>query len=206
MNREIVIRNIPSSYNYFIHILIPSLLGIGIIIISSLFISNLSFGMIPAVIITLFFSFGFEWYAHKNILHKPFPFLEFVNQRHIEHHLVYTDQDMAIRSGKELYLVLMPTYAILAVLGFISPIILIIYLIFGEIIASTVLISMIFFFLSYEWLHFSYHLPENSFIGRIQFIKFMRKHHQQHHIPLFMLKYNFNVTVPVFDWILKTKK
>jgi sterol desaturase/sphingolipid hydroxylase (fatty acid hydroxylase superfamily) len=61
-----------------------------------------------------------------------------------------------------------------------------------------------FFFLSYEWLHLSYHLPKESFIGRLGIVALLREHHRRHHDPRLMKRWNFNVTVPVFDWIRGT--
>lgn len=203
-NRDTIIKNIPISYNETAHISIPTLIGILIVSISVFFISNFSWYMLLASAVTVFISFGFEWYVHKNILHKPFRFLEFINTRHIAHHKVYTNKNMTMLSKKERYLILMPAYAILAVLAFIFPNVLLFSFLFGKDIALTILITMIVFFLSYEWLHYSYHLSENSFVGRMNFIKFMRKHHQRHHNPR-LIQYNFNVTLPIFDWIMGTK-
>jgi len=57
---------------------------------------------------------------------------------------------------------------------------------------------------TYELLHLSYHAPKDSFIGRRKFIAKLRAHHAKHHDPRFMQRWNFNVNVPLFDWILGT--
>ena len=57
---------------------------------------------------------------------------------------------------------------------------------------------------SYEVLHLCYHAPKNSFIGRRKIIGVLRTHHARHHDPRLMQRYNFNVTVPIFDWIMGT--
>ena len=57
---------------------------------------------------------------------------------------------------------------------------------------------------SYEVLHLCYHAPKDSFIGRRKIIRILRTHHARHHDPRRMQKYNFNVTVPLFDWIMGT--
>jgi len=60
------------------------------------------------------------------------------------------------------------------------------------------------FFLSYEWLHMAYHMPEDSRIGRMAIIRRLREQHRRHHEPRLMKRWNFNVTFPVFDVILGT--
>ena len=58
--------------------------------------------------------------------------------------------------------------------------------------------------LLYEWLHLSYHMPADSFIGRLEIIQILRRHHATHHAPELMQKWNFNVTVPLWDFLLRT--
>ena len=57
---------------------------------------------------------------------------------------------------------------------------------------------------AYEWLHLSYHAPADSFVGRMQLIRKLRRHHAVHHAPELMQKWNFNVTIPLWDWIRRT--
>jgi sterol desaturase/sphingolipid hydroxylase (fatty acid hydroxylase superfamily) len=44
-------------------------------------------------------------------------------------------------------------------------------------------------------------LPEDHPIARLGFIAKLREHHRRHHEPRLMKRWNFNVTVPVFDWL-----
>ena len=57
---------------------------------------------------------------------------------------------------------------------------------------------------SYEWLHLSYHLPPESFIGRLWLVRVLKKHHATHHDPQLMQKWNFNVTIPLWDLVRGT--
>jgi len=58
--------------------------------------------------------------------------------------------------------------------------------------------------LSYEWLHLSYHLPPESRVGRLRPIRALCRHHALHHDPRLMQRWNFNVTVPFWDWVMRT--
>ena len=57
---------------------------------------------------------------------------------------------------------------------------------------------------SYEWLHLSFHLPATHFIARLGVVKKLKRHHATHHDPRLMQKWNFNVTVPLWDWVRGT--
>lgn len=204
--RQKLVKSIPANYNSRIHALIPSSVALGII---ALAISQITFvwtwWILPLIITTLFLLFGFEWWVHKNIMHTPRKFLTSIYLKHFAHHLIYTDEDMTMRSKQELYYILMPPYAILLVLLFISPIILGLWLIFSSQIAWIVLMVMMVFAISYEWLHYSYHQSESSWIGKRSIIKKLKVNHQKHHNPKLMNHYGFNVTVPIFDWIMRTR-
>ena len=52
-----------------------------------------------------------------------------------------------------------------------------------ENVARLMVVASMAFFLSYEWLHMAYHLPEESAIGRLRAIKRLRELHRRHHDP-----------------------
>jgi sterol desaturase/sphingolipid hydroxylase (fatty acid hydroxylase superfamily) len=58
--------------------------------------------------------------------------------------------------------------------------------------------------LSYEWLHLAYHLPPDGRIGRLRAVAVLRRHHATHHATHLMNRWNFNVTVPLWDWVRGT--
>lgn len=60
------------------------------------------------------------------------------------------------------------------------------------------------YFLTYEWLHFSYHLPESSWVGRLPGMGTLRQHHTQHHNLALMGRWNFNITFPIADALFGT--
>lgn len=203
--RASIVANIPAWYNPIIHLAIPSILGLLVMLGALLRIDDLKLRDLLALPITLFAAFGFEWRAHKFILHKRRPFLGLLYVRHEKmHHVVFTYERMTMQSFRELWLVLMPAYAIVLVFAMVLPLAFVVAKFFGQNAALLMLIASMAFFLSYEWLHMAYHLPEQSFIGRRAFIRRLKETHRRHHEPRLMKQWNFNVTLPVFDWILGT--
>ena len=57
--------------------------------------------------------------------------------------------------------------------------------------------------IAYEVTHLLYHLPE-ALVGDSRLVRVLKEHHARHHDPRLMQKWNFNVTVPLADWVLKT--
>ena len=57
---------------------------------------------------------------------------------------------------------------------------------------------------SYEWLHFSYHLPHEHPVARNPIIQRLARHHAVHHDPRIMQRWNMNVTVPLTDHVMGT--
>ncbi len=205
--RDQIIKKIPSWYHPLPHMVIPSILGIAIISICIYLISNLQWMSLLCIPPTIFILFGFEWLVHKYVLHERQPLLGQIYELHERsHHIIYTHEKMAINSWRELYYVLMPPYAILLVFGLIAPLAFGIGMIFSFNVACLIIITSMLFFLTYEWLHFSYHLPVTTFLGRNSLIRRLRRVHRAHHNPKMMKKYNFNVTVPVMDFVLGTYK
>jgi sterol desaturase/sphingolipid hydroxylase (fatty acid hydroxylase superfamily) len=112
--------------------------------------------------------------------------------------------NMEIKSYQELYFVLMPTYAIILAFIGIVPLVYLLGCLINWIVGLLFLITAMVFFLVYEWLHCIYHLPSNWKIKSNKIIQRLSLNHQKHHAPKGW-RYNFNVTLPIFDYIMKTK-
>lgn len=201
--RAKIVGTVPSYYNHYVHLIVPTLLVLAVLTCSVFLMGHFSF---VTAAVTLFALFGFEWFVHKNVLHKPHFGLKSIYMQHTLHHIIFTNTDMSIRSGKELNLVLMPAYAVVLVFLILTPLVALLWWTMSVSVAMSMLFTAMLFFISYEWLHLAYHLPEGHWLIRSRLMKYLKKQHQTHHDIRLMTKWNFNVTVPVFDWILSTYK
>jgi hypothetical protein len=203
--RAEVVATIPAWYNPALHLAAPSLVGIGLMVLA---LSRLSAPRpihLVTVPITVFAALGLEWRVHKYVLHRRTRGVRVLYERHeLAHHVVYTCDDMTMRSRREWWLVLMPAYAVLLVALVNAPATLLVGLVFGHDPGCIYLATSMFFFLSYEWLHLAYHLPAESFVGGLGVVVALREHHRRHHDPSLMKRWNFNVTLPAFDWLHRT--
>ena len=196
---------IPGWYSPVLHLAVPTVVVLGVMAGA---LSRLgSPGLLDwlTVPLTLTGAFAFEWRVHKSVLHRRTRGLDLLYERHeLAHHVIYTYDDMTMRSRREWWLVLMPAYAVVLVALVDIPLTFGVGLVFGRDAGCLYLATSMFFFLTYEWLHLAYHLPQDSFVGRIGLVGRLRELHRRHHDPRLMKRWNFNVTIPAFDVVHRT--
>ncbi len=201
--RAELLARIPARYSYKLHLALPTLLT-GAISAAAIALMHglraVELLMIPAMFLL---SNAGEWVAHRYLLHERLPsFLGQIYVRHeLEHHQVYVARDMAMRHPRELQMILIPAYGVLVLLASVVPWAALAGLLLSRNCGMLVIVCALVYFIVYEWLHFSYHLPADSWIGRNRAIAYLRRLHQTHHDPRLMKRYNFNVTVGLFDRI-----
>lgn len=155
--------------------------------------------------ITFIIANAFEWLVHKEVLHKRRPFLGELFQRHTPvHHKVYVQGDMPMRSQKELRLVLIPAIGVAGAVLFMIPWAVALARLVGPNAGWLFLTTGGLYMVTYELSHLSYHLPDTHAVYKLPFLRALRQHHERHHHPRLMQRCNFNVTVPLFDWLLGT--
>ena len=200
--RAAIVATIPDRYSAAVHLAIPTTLGALALIGAVLLLKEPRLVDLWTIPITLFAGFGLEWRVHKDVLHRRIPGLSLLYKRHeLAHHVTYTYDDLEMRGRRELWLILMPAYAIVIAFAMTSIFAIAVAALFGNNVALLMVATSMVFFLSYEWLHMAYHLPVDSWIGRRSVIRTLRELHRRHHDPRLMKRWNFNVTVPLFDYI-----
>ncbi len=196
---------IPWWYNPWGHLAFPSLVGLGLITGSVAALEHPTWRELLTVPIVLVLANLNEWHIHRHMLHRRTWPLEVLFWRHTpEHHVIFVRDDMAMRSPREFRLVLIPFYGILAIFLGALPITLGLWFLVSHNVALLWVASTMAYVVAYEWLHLAYHLPESHPISRSGAIRRLRRHHATHHTPELMQRWNFNVTVPLADWLLGT--
>jgi sterol desaturase/sphingolipid hydroxylase (fatty acid hydroxylase superfamily) len=196
---------IPSWYRPWAHLAFPSVFGLGIIAACAAVCKDvrpLEWAVVPLMILL---SNAAEWRVHRDVLHKRQRLLEILYDRHTPiHHRLYVTEDMAMRDRREFRLVLLPAYAIVIILLATIPLAAALWLAGQRNAAALFLATCIGYTLAYEWLHLLYHLPADSFLGRRWLVRVLRRQHATHHDPALMQRYNFNVTIPLWDLVRGT--
>jgi hypothetical protein len=206
--REKTLAEIPWWYSPHAHLAATTGIGLVVLVASIVALTTrvalawTDLLVIPAVILLANF---FEWRVHKVVLHRRWWPFEVIYDRHTPmHHMIYVEEDMAIRNLKEFRLVLIPAMGVLGIVITAAPIAIGLAHVWSGGAGWLFLLTASLFMVSYEVLHLCYHAPADSFIGRRHIIRVLRTHHARHHDPRLMQRYNFNVTVPLFDWLMGT--
>jgi hypothetical protein len=203
--RDEMLSSIPPWYSPTLHVLGPAVIGLAIAAFALSRISDLRGWQLAFVPLFLVVGNAVEWHAHKGLLHRRVRPLEVLYERHTpQHHAIYVTEQMAIKSYREVRFVLLPGYGIVAILAATSPVVIFFLWLGQPNLAALWIASVMLYVLAYEWLHLSYHLPESSPLARLAIVQKLRKHHQLHHAPQLMQRWNFNVTVPLWDYLRGT--
>jgi hypothetical protein len=203
--RDEVNAKIPAGYSPWFHLIFPSLCGIGLIVTSLVLLRAPVLWEWAMVAIFFVILNASEWRLHRDVLHKRVPGMSLLYDRHTPlHHVVFITEDMAIRSRREWLLVLIPPWAILGAFATLAPIVGLAILLGHWNLGMLFMATAMAYIVSYEWLHLSYHLAPDSMIGRLCLIRVLRRHHATHHNPALMQKWNFNVSIPLWDLVRGT--
>src|ERR1700729_3280367 len=108
-----------------------------------------------------------EYLGHKGVMHLPRKGFGLLYQRHTrEHHHFFTHDAMAYESTLDFKMVLFPPVMLLFFLGAIAtPMGLLLFVVATSNVAWLYVAVAMSYFLTYEWLHFSYHLSGDSLLG-----------------------------------------
>lgn len=203
--RAEMLARIPRWYSPYAHLVGSVGIGVATAVIAIANLESASFLDFVIVPVALVFANLVEWWAHKYVMHRRRRFLPVLYDRHTpEHHRLYRYGDMAIKSARELRLVLIPAMGVLGIVLLSTPAALLVGLLFSADAGWIFLLTSAAYVVGYELTHLCYHLPEQSFVYRIPLLRALREHHARHHIPSLMQNFNFNVTVPLGDKLFGT--
>lgn len=203
--RKETMAEIPSWYSPWGHLAATTGLGATLLVLGAWKVhapTLLEWLVVPVVLV---FGNAFEWRAHKHVLHRRTWPVEIIYDRHTPiHHMVFTTEDMALRSTREFRLVLIPAAGVLSIVLSVGPLAALLGYASTPNAGWLLLVTAGLYMVLYELTHLAYHMPDGSFVGGLRVVQRLRQHHAKHHDPRLMQAWNFNVTVPLFDWIMGT--
>jgi hypothetical protein len=193
-------------YSGWAHFAFTSTVSLTIIVWSALGVRDVKPLEWLTILITFLFANVVEWTGHRRVMHHPRPGLGLVYKRHtLHHHHFFTHEFMSYESSRDFQMVLFPPLMIVFYFGlFALPVGAALWIFASQNIARLYVCTAVGYFLTYEWLHFIYHLNPDSWIGRNAIVARLRRHHQAHHDLSLMGNYNFNITFPICDAIFGT--
>ena len=170
--------------------------------------TNLSIVLPIAVCIAIVQTSLFEWVYHRYWLHRPWlPPQMFTAHTLVHHqlckhedtfHVTEEEQEEALTfqwwGGPVLVAIILSPWLLLAVFERVSGIP------WWPMVGAMAVVAFLYYF-AYEGFHYLMHKPSIPWIERTAMFRFMKKHHQLHHV--YMGK-NFNVVLPLADLLLGT--
>jgi hypothetical protein len=203
--RSELLRAVPRWYSPWVHLAVPALSGLAILVLALSRVEHLRAWQLLCVPLFLAFGNAVEWHAHRGLLHRRTRPLEVLYLRHTpQHHAIFVAGDMFIRDLRELKFVLLPAYGVAALVLVTSPITVAFWALGEPNLAALWVASVVAYVLLYEWFHLAYHLPADGLVGGLRLTRWLRRHHERHHAPHLMQRWNFNVTVPLWDYVRGT--
>lgn len=198
--------DIGPTYSGWLHMLFVLFVAVSVITYSLLQVESatlLQWLVFPLTMLTVNFA---EYYAHRWLGHRKTKYGKLFYQRHTgDHHSFFLQDAMPFESVRDWRVVLFPSYLILAFLfGLAIPGAWFLIQLGSENAAYIYVAAAISGYLFYEVMHFSYHLPDGSFVEKTPGWKQLRQLHVEHHRRELMGEKNFNITLPIFDLILGT--
>lgn len=193
-------------YSPFLHLAITTVSSLALIVAGVVILEGVRPWEVAFAFGVLLLANATEWRLHRDVLHKRTWFAPVLYDRHTpQHHMIYITEDMAVRSRREWRLVLVPSYAALLAFVGLTPILAALWLLGQHNLAAIFVIVSMAYIVTYEWMHLAYHQPENSFVGSLRLVRVLRRHHALHHDPQLMQRWNFNVTLPLWDLVRGTR-
>ncbi len=195
----------PGWYRGWAHFWLTSCATVGAIAVCLIRVSDATWLEWLTVPVTLLYANVAEYLGHKGPMHRPWPFLSVIFRHTTIHHRFYTRDQMEYAGPRDFHALLLPPSMLVFFFGlFAVPVGALLYVLASPNVAYLFVASALAYFIAYEWLHFCYHAPRGSPLLKIPFMLRLRHHHLVHHDPRLMSRYNFNITVPLLDWMLGT--
>ncbi|WP_430461729.1 sterol desaturase family protein [Thalassolituus sp. LLYu03] len=197
---------ISPRYSGVLHMLVVAATGLAVMLAAGLHLQQVKaweWLLLPAALVLVNFA---EYAAHRWLGHRKTRIGRLFYSRHTgDHHSFFIADDLPYQSTRDWRVVLFPAWLIYVfLLGLIVPGGWLLLMLVSANAACLFAIGGIGGYLFYEVMHFSYHLPAGSFVERTPIWWRLRRLHQIHHERERMAECNFNITLPLFDWLLGT--
>ena len=152
----------------------------------------------------LFFNFG-VYVVHRHLGHHKKSFARMFYARHAgDHHSFFAPGHMTYDSARDWRVILFPAWLIVLHTVVIT---LPLWWLMGRFDSNVAGLSagcLVLGYLTYEVFHACEHLPASNPVTRLPWIRQMRRLHELHHRRELMQERNFNIVLPLMDYLFGT--
>lgn len=153
----------------------------------------------------VFFNWG-EYTIHKNFGHHKShnPVGALFYKRHTgDHHSFFVEDRMAYETARDWRVIFFPAWLIVIYSVGLAAAWWVLEKVNGN-VAALFAMTLLAGYLGYEIFHACEHLPASHPLARLPWIRQMRRHHALHHRRELMQTHNFNLVLPLMDWLRGT--
>jgi len=192
-------------YNPWLHgafVLVFGVLAIGGFWSSVHQVESLEWLAVPITL--LFFNFG-VYMVHRHLGHHKKSFARMFYARHAgDHHSFFAPGYMTYDGARDWRVILFPAWLIVVYTGFlVLPLWWLLHRLDAN-VAGLVGGCLVLGYLTYEVFHACEHLPPGNPVTRLPWIRQMRRLHELHHRRELMQERNFNIVLPLMDYLFGT--
>lgn len=204
------LEQIPTRYNYRVHLAITIGVLLLFIVLSSVLLTQVTipwYAWLTPPIAVVAGNFV-EYALHRWPMHRRKPRTDSYFRTHtLEHHRHFTAKAYEMGSVRELYYTLPSPQVTASAIAFLALTALSLWLLAGAGVALVAALTVGIYGVVSEALHLSFHLPSRYLelpVLRSRPYQWMIAHHKMHHDPRKMTRVNFNIGIALFDWVLGT--
>ncbi len=155
------------------------------------------------------FANAVEYGLHRFPMHRRMRLFDrFFRGHTLVHHRYFDHEYYELESRHDVYFVLTTANTLATSLLLLAAAYFGLGAVVGTDVAVLATITMAAYSLATELLHLAFHLPR-AWLERRWFaggwFQFLREHHLLHHDPRVMRRWNFNIVLPLMDWLLGTR-
>lgn len=147
----------------------------------------------------------FEWVLHRFVMHKITLGFKYAFEAHAKvHHGTYKgDNTYHAHEKADVKKIPMAWWngPVLIILSSVPPTLLLSWPLDVWWVTAGVVIAVAVYYATYEYLHWCMHYPKERWFERTKVFKWIDRHHLIHHQQMHR---NFNVVLPIADWLLGT--
>ena len=203
--RSQFLAGIPSWYSPALHLALPSLVALAVASVALSLLHGVAAWQLACVPLFLVAANALEWHLHRDVLHRRVRFLSALYLRHIPgHHAIFVADDLALRDRRELRLVLLPGLAPPVILALATLPAAALGALAGRNLGLLWLATASLYLVAHEAAHLACHLPAGP-LDRLPGLAPLRRHHRHHHAGVLGARWNFNVTLPLWDAVQGTR-
>lgn len=158
--------------------------------------------LIPA---TLVLANIVEYLVHRHLMHRDTRLLRAMYERHaLRHHRYFTREDIEVSGAHDLHAVLFPPLLLFFFAAVALGLAALLALLLGRAAGLLFFALALAYYLAYEVLHLLAHWPQQGVLARSALLRRLLEHHRLHHAPALMARGNFNIVLPLADWLFGT--